>query len=291
MTADPAPVPEPVAPPQLVPPLLPTPQAVRYLIVFGVVCGWIALGWIFNLGPINYLLIGIPLLAIFQLGIARRPLSELWIRPAAPAPFPWWGYLVAAAFMVVPVVKLIRLPGNMPWNIQVWYGCAMLGAIPLAFTITRFSSATLRSLLLCLATGGVLGVMKMLGGAWLTHHLTGLTAGRTWFGTQQFLLLLPVCFVVEEVFFRGGLDSYLHQPGDRLPWLSAAFLSSLWGWWHLPVSGIHGILPFMMALLTLPLLHLVTGIPYSLFWRRSGSLLVPATTHALVDAVRNMFLR
>ena len=300
MTADLAPVSEPVAPPLLeppppvppllAPPLLSAPQGARYLVVFGVVAGWMTLGWMFHLKPNEYLLLGVPLLAVFQLGIARRPISELWIRPASPAPFVWWGVPVAIVFMIAPGLGLVDRWAVAGWSGRLWYFCAIVGAMPLAFALTRFSRETLKSLLLCLATGGVLGVLLMLGTAFLRHRLDDLSLRQLWSGGRQFLLYLPVCFILEEVFFRGGLDSYLHRPGDKLPWLSAAFLSVLWGWWHLPISPAHNVVQVLVLAFLYPIIHCLPGIPFSLFWRRSGSLLVPAAVHAFIDAVRNALL-
>ena len=32
------------------------------------------------------------------------------------------------------------------------------------------------------------------------------------------------------------------------------------------------------------------GVPFSIYWRRSGNLLVPGVPHALIDAVRNALM-
>jgi membrane protease YdiL (CAAX protease family) len=37
-------------------------------------------------------------------------------------------------------------------------------------------------------------------------------------------------------------------------------------------------------------IHVIIGVPLSLYWRRSGNLAVPTTAHAFIDAVRNMLL-
>src|SRR5205814_1740534 len=50
------------------------------------------------------------------------------------------------------------------------------------------------------------------------------------------LQYVPVVFVIEEVFFRGALDSYVHRVGEGTGWGSAVFVSALWGLWHLPLS-------------------------------------------------------
>jgi membrane protease YdiL (CAAX protease family) len=113
-----------------------------------------------------------------------------------------------------------------------------------------------------------------------------LTPVRATFAVEQFLVLLPICFVVEEVAFRGILDSHIHHPQDSRPWLSAFSLSAMWGWWHLPITPASD---FGVALVMLPIVHAMVGIPLSLFWRRSGNLFVPAAVHALIDAVRNAY--
>jgi membrane protease YdiL (CAAX protease family) len=40
---------------------------------------------------------------------------------------------------------------------------------------------------------------------------------------------------VEEVFFRGALDSYLHYGVQGTRWISAVFVSVCWGLWHAPM--------------------------------------------------------
>ena len=285
MTAEPVPVPVSGS----LPPAR-LPQSVRYVVVLAVVSVWMALGWLLHLNPNQYLLLGVPLLWFFQVAIARRPISELWIRPSAPAPFVWWSVPVAILFMIAPGLGLVDRWAGAAWEVRLWYVCALAGAVPLAFALTRFSRATLKSLLLCLATGGLLGMGYMLLIAFFRGRLGDLTWAQLEHGGQQFLLYLTVCFVLEEVFFRGGLDSYLHCPGDKLPWLSAAFLSVLWGWWHLPISPVHNVVQVLVLVVVFPLVHALPGIPFSLFWRRSGNLVVPAAVHALIDAVRNMLL-
>jgi membrane protease YdiL (CAAX protease family) len=61
----------------------------------------------------------------------------------------------------------------------------------------------------------------------------------------------------------------------------------MWGWWHLPImpASVLGAGMFVF-----PITHAIIGVPFSLFWRRSGNLLVPAAVHALIDAIRNTIL-
>jgi membrane protease YdiL (CAAX protease family) len=98
------------------------------------------------------------------------------------------------------------------------------------------------------------------------------------------LTYLPVVFVVEEVLFRGLIDTYLHgsTPGpDRA---SALYGSALWGIWHLPVAFL------ALGVLTIPylvLVHTVIGYFLVTAWRRTGNLAAPGIAHAAIDALRN----
>jgi len=274
----------------------------RYLVVLAVVAGWIGTGIAFRLSSSAYQLLGVPLLLAFQLGIARRPIAELWFKAPSRAPLPWWGWLVAAAFAATPCFYLLHIG----WGTRAWMLCAMAGAVPLAYSVARLSRSTVRPLLLCFATAGALSVVIMVGNAWLNHHGAAASPApplsrSPWVvGARSLFLYFPSMFVMEEVFFRGGLDSYLDQPGMGHPWLSATFISILWGLWHLPsVLERIPLLPHAVAnpvvvftillggLLGLPLMYMVSGIPFSLCWRRSGLLFVPALVHAFIDAVRN----
>ncbi len=282
----------------------------RYLVALGVVAAWIVAGICFRLSADAYLLLGVPLLVAFQLGVARRPIDELWFKAPGRVPLPGWAWLAGAAAMATPLYYLIHGWSALGWITRGWMLCAVAGAIPLARSLPRISRATIRPLLLCFGTAGALGVTFMLGTALLHHQLaprppalSGWSHSPWFVAGRSFLLYVPVCFVLEEVFFRGGLDSYLDQPGKTHPWLSAAFVSVLWGLWHVPsvVARIPSLPPgvanpvvvfviLLGAVLMLPLIHGVIGIPLSLCWRRSGLLFVPALVHAFIDAVRNGLL-
>jgi membrane protease YdiL (CAAX protease family) len=105
------------------------------------------------------------------------------------------------------------------------------------------------------------------------------------------LRYLPVGFVMEEVAFRGAFDSHLFHPGESRGVLSALFVSALWGIWHIPTIPPGQMpMPIWMLAPVLAGVHCLTGVPLSIFWRRSGNLTVTASTHALIDAVRNAVL-
>ena len=105
-------------------------------------------------------------------------------------------------------------------------------------------------------------------------------------GAETFLLL-PVGFMVEDVFFRGALDTYIHREEKGVGWLSAIFVSALWGLWHLPVQANLDRAHLLSTVIGLLIAQIAVGVPLSLWWRKSGNLTVTDTTHALIDAVRN----
>jgi membrane protease YdiL (CAAX protease family) len=278
----------------------------RYLVVLSVVGAWMLLGFWLHLSGNAYLLAGVPILLAFQVLVARRPIGELWFRGPAPAPMPRWCWAVAAAFLAFPVYSLVHLWARSGWDERLWHVCAAAGAFPLGFSFGRISLGTLRVLAMCLATAGLLGVLFVLGPAWIAHHHAGAAGAARQplpftgpFGpklaemARSFFLYLPVVFLLEEVFFRGGLDSYLHRSDDRDPWVSAGFVSALWGLWHMPLI-LPGLLHLSMApaaigFVTVAVIavHYSIGIPLTVAWRRSGLLFVPGLVHALIDTVRN----
>lgn len=248
-----------------------------------------SIGWAFGLSGDAYLLVGIPLLVLFQKYVARRPLLEVWFANAGRFALPRWGWLVAAAFMVQPVHDLMnwKSPGL---AVQLWLVCAALGAIPLAWSLVRCTRAQWRQLGLCVLAAGAAGILALVFGYFYRSHPALTAAARIREGLGSFVLYLPVCFMIEEVFFRGGLDSYLTRGGTGAPWLSAFYLSALWGWWHMPTVTLqseHRVAQLVVLAFALPLVHCGVGALLSIFWRRSGLLLVPVCAHAFIDAVRN----
>ena len=85
---------------------------------------------------------------------------------------------------------------------------------------------------------------------------------------------VPVVFVLEEVFFRGLLDTYLHGSDPGRDRGSALYGSALWGVWHLPVMSVAlGVLtiPYLIAIHTALGYVLVTAWRRTGTWRRPGS--------------------
>lgn len=276
-------------------------QRTRILQAAAFVALWIALGWVFHLSVYPYLLIGIPLCIAFQKWVRRQPLARCWVREATALRFDWIALLIAVALLVTPITAAFHTWGRAAWPLRLYFLCASIGAFGAAFALRRFTATALRSLLACLATAGVFQCSLMVCAAVVRYHFQQrplalpLSAGVTI--AKQLLVLFPVCFVMEEVAFRGILDSHIHHSGEngswlsRNSWLSAALLSALWGWWHLPILPVpHSLAQAAMMAVVVPLLSMVPGLAFSFCWRHSGNLAVPAFVHALLDAVRNALL-
>jgi membrane protease YdiL (CAAX protease family) len=243
-----------------------------------------ACGWFLNLDAYAYLLLGIPLCLLFQLFVSRTPLSSAWVRDTTAIRLDLPGIGLALALAIVPLWYLIQeWPGG-NWCLRLYFILSLFGAAGVAFAVRKSTAATVRSLLLCLATAGTLGCALVLVVALTRNRSLAPTFALARFAIEQFLVLLPVQFVMEEVAFRGVLDTHVHHQQDSRPLTSALFLSAMWGWWHLPITA-----PAAMSagLIAFPITHALIGVPLSMCWRRSGNLIVPATVHALINAFRN----
>ncbi len=277
-------------------------QYQRCLHVVAFVGIWMAIGWLFHLDANSYLVVGVPLVVIFQLFIRKKPLVALWIRDAERFRLNTLGIVLGFGLAVLPAVKLIQTFRLVDWPSHtpeiLWYVCCIIGAFGSAFGFTHFTRQTWKELGFCAGTAGTIGCLTMLltflarlAVKYMHHTPVTFTWSNVLGGLQSFLLYVPVCFVLEEVVFRGAIDSHVFQPGDKGQWWTAFFVSTLWGWWHLPIVDTKGISQLMTLIVLLPCIHIAVGVFFSLSWRRSGNLAVPATVHAFIDAVRNMLLR
>lgn len=257
-----------------------------------------AIGWSFHLSGNSYLVVGVPLVVIFQLLVRKKPLVALWIRDADRFRLNSLGVVLALGMAILPIVSLVQTVRSADRLSHVpeilWYVCCVVGTFGAGFSFSRFTKRTGKELGFCLLTAGVIGSGTMILGAlarWAAlPEPIALNGAAAISGLRSFVLYVPVCFVLEEVVFRGALDSHVYQPGDKYQWWTAIFISTLWGWWHLPITGAAGILQLMTLVFLLPCIHIAVGAFLSLGWRRSGNLAVPATVHAFVDAVRNMLM-
>jgi membrane protease YdiL (CAAX protease family) len=250
-----------------------------------------ALGSALHASADVYLLLGVPITAAFQLWVRRGPLHTLWVRNADRFQLDRRTLLVAAAIAVAPVVSLSRYLAGVSrpdWVRIMWLLAAIGGAVGAGFAFRHFTRATMRSLLACAATAGVIGIVLVVAARSVSPVTPPLTAGRALTGLTWFLLYLPVSFVLEEVFFRGALDAHVHDVGESRGVMSAMFVSALWGLWHLPATPLRASLPVTVAGLVVT--QVLIGVPLSIYWRRSGNLAVPGTVHAFINGVRNALL-
>jgi membrane protease YdiL (CAAX protease family) len=248
---------------------------------------WVGLGVVFHLEPNVYLLLGIPLTVLFQLVVRRAPLRALWVWSAPPFRFRWASVVLAVALAAYPVYLLLQaLRQGASWVQPAVFVVTAAGAPGAAYAVQHFRRDTLRWLLWCLATAGGTAIIIMLSGA-LGPLVARPPLDMLEIGGKSLLLFLPIGFVLEEVTFRGALDAHAHHPGEAHGVGSAVFVSALWGLWHYPLAPPGEPLATIGQLL---LIHIPVGLFLSLFWRKSGNLLVSHIPHAAIDAVRNAII-
>ena len=261
---------------------------------------WIAAGELLDMSTNAYLLFGIPLTAGFQLFVRKRPIKDLWVRGGPGLSLRTVSLKLAIPLAIVPFIDLAVFVVKGQGVDYILYAlAAIVGAGAAAYALGQFGRETWRYLGLCLATAGLLGVLLVIGprliAAWYdtsTVHPTGGSLGPdALVGIQSLLLYIPALFMMEEVAFRGAIDSHVRHPGERRGLGSTVYgiasaigVSVLWGLWHYPVIPHSSIIQVVATLL---LLQVAVGPFLSLFWRRSGNLMVPGFVHALLDAVRN----
>lgn len=257
----------------------------RFAIMAAVVGLWMAVGWALKLGAVAYLLTGIPLTIAFQVLVARRSIPSLWLIDARSFHLDQAGIVIALGLAVLPLYATAMGLAN-GRILDVGYGLAgVLGAAPAAFALRATNWQARRALLRSLLTAGVVASVLFLlnrlisPGPPMTDPVGALGAAAI-----SLVLYIPLVFVIEEVFFRGALDTYARGTARGTDIASAAFVSFLWGAWHLPLvlaEGAPGGIPVTLAF------HLIVGLLLTLPWRRSGNLAVPGITHAVIDAIRD----
>lgn len=271
------------------------PRPVRVAEGIAFVAVWVAIGLIFDLGETTnrqsfYLVLGIPFTIVFQLFVRRRPLHELWVRDGPRLEWRVVFVPLVVVILVVPMYLLVRDINDGAGFVL--YDLALLvGAVGVAYAAKQFVDATWRDLAQCLLTAGLIGTLAsldMYADVSTAHPFAspfGASALRDFF--VSLATYIPAVFVVEEVWFRGALDSHIHHPGESHGVRSAVLVSLLWSWWHLPLAVNQGV---VKSLLTLPIVMVPMGIFLSIYWRRSGNLGVPGFTHALSDSIRNVLV-
>lgn len=247
----------------------------RYTEVVLFMMVYISFGYLLNLSATNYLLVGIPLSILFQLFIVRKPIHQLWLRKESKFFLNKTGWLIAGCFMVLPSYKLVysAVDNTITCSSLCYNLATFLGAFAAGNTFSKLTARTIRDFLLCFLFAALMRSAL--------YFLPFIIQNRNvQFDPVEAILALltytPVAFVVEEVVFRGMLDTHIHVSKEKVGVWSALFISLLWGLWHLPLSG--NIWSVVLG---------IWGIPLSFFWRRTGNLAVPAFSHAFANSVRD----
>ena len=256
----------------------------RAVVATLVIGGYMALGFAFRLGAEAYLLLGIPITIGFQILVVHRPLRSLWLLQAPPMTFTPRSITATVVLAIAPAIVAVGGVRDGDLALVGWGLAAMVGAVGAVYALRAMDQDAVRSTIrTTLVTGAVLvGIMvayRLATGGFIGNLAAAITTT-----VISLLTYLPVVFVVEEVLFRGLIDTYLHgsTPGpDRA---SALYGSALWGIWHLPVAFL------ALGVLTIPYLvivHTTIGHFMVTAWRRTGNLAAPGVSHAVIDALRN----
>ncbi|MEO7934511.1 MAG: CPBP family intramembrane glutamic endopeptidase [Chthoniobacterales bacterium] len=231
-----------------------------------------------------------PVVIAFQLFIHRQPLRTLWVRNSPRFHLDALGVLFALLLMISPAYELVTTAARAPLMIKLYLVCSLVGAVGVAFALRHIRAALSGRALWPFGAALLVGTLTF--ALWAVSHgrSASIPANKLLPFLKIFLGYLVVSFVIEEVAFRGAFDSHVYQPieGRRHEWLSAVFISALWGIWHLPLVPLHGIAELVVVVPIIVLSHCLDGVFISLCWRRSGTLLLPSVYHSLIDAYRNI---
>lgn len=274
---------------------MPAPDvaARRALAVTVFVGAWMALGWALGLDANGYLLLGIPLTLLFQLGVRRRPVRELWVRSGAPFAIPRAWAAAVAVLAILPLAGAVSAGQSRSWLVMAWSGCAVLGAFAAGYALSQQSRSAMRRA----AGPALLAVLIYVALAAAAARVTGYPAvppaSALPLAGADVVDYFCALFVLEEVTFRGALDTYVAEAavGRRGAVGSAILVAALWGAWHLPVLAAHPREVTSGLAATLVISSVLYGVPLAFAWRHGGTLVLPALAHALIDAWRNALLR
>lgn len=266
----------------------------RYLEVFIFVIMYIALGFALHLDANQYLLLGIPLTILFQTIIRKKSLYNLWQSDAESFRIGIPGLIIAFLLCIMPVINLIHLfnIGKLTWVDAAYNSAMIFGSFGVGFCVAFLNRNTLKQLLLTFLIIGAISGLFQFFAAYARSVEASSDINFNWiYAFYSLITYLPICFVLEEVTFRGMLDSHVHHNDKRGGWFSAFYISALWGLWHLPIVPYEEPIDLIIIGIAMIIVHSFIGIPLSFFWRRSKSLLVPSFGHAIADAIRNALLK
>jgi hypothetical protein len=251
-------------------------------------------GWLFRLSTEAYLVLGVPLVALFQIAVRHRSLRELWVRdPEQPLRIDRLGWAIALILLIMPVYYLfaVAIPARSLPGV-LFMLCGMAGAILAGFTLRNQQVEAFRRALPSFGAAILIGIaiqaFDLDTGRFLAPELA-----KVPYLLQRLLFYFAASFTLEEVAFRGAIDPHVYPPnetGSRAKaWGSAFFVSIVWGLWHVPLAGEFGM-GFLVFLVIALFVELFEGVPLSFSWRQGGTLVLPAIAHALIDAYRDALI-
>jgi membrane protease YdiL (CAAX protease family) len=260
----------------------------RYLECAAFILGWMACEHYFHLSPLQGQLLGIPLIALFQLFVARRPLQQLWAFDAEKFRVNGKTLAIAGVFAAACGALLWLGTGRdvVPSGGRLtFFAFIVAAATPTAFAVGQQRAAACRRALPWLLAAALLRVGWY--AAWHEGAMLVPVAKLPDFATT-WLCEFVAFFLVDEVAFRGALDPHLSGGGTgRLhAWCSAIFVSILWAIWHLPAYNPHarsflalfsGLGPFHVSIMMM-------GVLLSFCARRARTLVPSSIMHAFGNA-------
>lgn len=272
-------------------------KGLRFLIAAVFVIIYWGIGRIFNMSTTAYQVLGIPILIIFQHFINRQPLRTLWVRDGAEIKRNIKFYFIFVIFAIVPLYSLIVAIINGKIDDALFAVVAVAGAYPFSYALYQMKAKNWLHLIFCAAIivviimfpyilVNVLHLNFHVGGGKSISSGTHISLSKGLPPALQMFMMMPVGFWVEEVFFRGALDGYIHRNEKNIGVWSAIFISALWGFWHMSNAQMDS--HFVSNLINLLIPQIIIGVPLSLFMRKSRNLLVPNTAHGLLDALRTL---
>ena len=249
-----------------------------------------AAGFAFHLDANSYLVLGVPLVVLFQWQVQRKPLCQLWVRDANAFRLDRYGMAIAIALMLLPIATLVTMvaAGDVPGAL--WAVACVAGGAAAAFSLRNLRRTTLnRPALLGVLAAVSIGLLLFGGEAMIRGRSALMSPGELGSFAVWLLLYFPVVFVVEEVVFRGAFDTFVNRAGAGRTqyWLSAAAVAIVWGLWHWPIAPADAGGNAAATLLQLVVVHTLIGVPLAISWRAGGNLALPALAHAVIDAYRN----
>ena len=260
----------------------------RYAECTAFVLLWMACEHYFHISPLQSQMLGIPLIAFFQLVVARRPLQQLWAFDAEKLRLD--GKTVAIAGGLAGACGALLWLGRghqavgLDQRLSIF--CLVAAAsVPAALGLRHQRAAEFGRALPWLLAAAILRVVWHVmwqGGPSVFPAAKLLDFFTLWLG--EFVAL----FLVDEVAFRGALDPHLRgaSSGRLHEWCSAVFVAILWSVWHLPAYNPHarsflalfsGLAPFYIGVLAM-------GVLLSFCARQARTLVPSSIMHAFGNA-------